>query len=92
MKQPDLTGMDIAQIRALADQMDRRASEIDALLARLTRLVNGDFWAGADRERFVGEWRDRHAAGLRRIADGLQEASKHAREQARRQEWASRAH
>ena len=84
-------GMDIAQIRNLARQMDQRANEIEGLLSQLTTQMRELPWAGDDRNRFVDDWEGRHAAGLRRVAEGLKHAAKDARDHARNQEWASRA-
>lgn len=84
------TGMDIAQVRALAARMRDEAADIEATIQRLTARLGAAEWRGPDRERFMGEWQQRHATALRRVADGLQRASAEATEYAKRQEWASR--
>ncbi len=91
MRQENLSGMDISQIRSMAKQMDSKADEIRGLVDGLSGQVEAASWAGADRERFVGEWRNRHASALRSVADNLDLAARRAREQADAQERASRA-
>lgn len=85
----ELTGMDIGQIRSLARQMQAEAASIRESIQSLTALVESAPWRGPDRSRFVEEWASRHVAGLRRVADSLEGASRQANEYARRQEWAS---
>ncbi len=84
-----LTGMDIAQVRALARSLAAEADDIWAEVMRLTARLRDVNWVGPDRDRFVGEW-EGHVAGLRRGADGLHDASERARRYADMQEWASR--
>lgn len=87
MKQ--LTGMDIMHVRRLADQMWREAADIRKEMHAMSSLIDNIPWRGHDRDRFVGEWRTRHLAALQRIVDGLEQASRDAKEHARRQEAAS---
>ena len=91
MAQQDLSGMDISQIRSMARDMDRKADEIRSLIDGLSGQVEVAAWAGGDRERFVQEWRTRHAVALRRVADNLDVAARHARDHAADQERVSRA-
>lgn len=84
-----LSGMDIHQVRQTANLFSVVADEIDGELRRLTAAIDALPWKGADRDRFVAEWRDRHVAALKRVSDGLDEAARQARRHARRQEEAS---
>lgn len=86
-----LSGMDIVQVRTLARQMRVDAREIEVLADRMTALIEGLPWKGGDRDRFMNEWRSRHASALRRAAGGLADASRQAHDHANRQEQASRA-
>lgn len=86
-----LTGMDIGQIRALADQMRREAAGIEQMLTTLTSELEGVPWRGQDRQMFLDEWRVRHVASLRRVVESLESAACQASEHARQQEWASKA-
>lgn len=86
-----LSGMDIAQVRVLAKQLQSDAAEIEAVASRMTSVIEGLPWKGNDRERFIGEWRTRHVAALRRAANGLAGASRQAHQHAAQQEQASRA-
>lgn len=84
-----LSGMDIHQVRRMADVFSVVADEIDEEMQALTHVVDAVQWKGADRERFVAEWRDRHMTALKRVADGLEQAAHQARRHARRQEEVS---
>lgn len=86
-----VSGMDISQIRSMAKSLDGKADEIRTLVDQLTAEVERASWAGRDRDRFVDEWRARHAAGLRRVADNLDQAARQARDHAAAQERVSRA-
>ncbi len=83
--------MDIGQVRNLANQMNKEAADIQAMLRTLSAQIDGAPWKGNDRQRFVGEWSNRHAAALQRVVNSLQAAAREANEYARRQEWASKA-
>lgn len=85
-----LSGMDIAEVRALAHRLATEAEEIRSEVEQVTARIRSVHWVGPDRERFVGEW-EQHVAGLYRVADGLAQASTSARHYADMQEWASRA-
>lgn len=85
-----LSGMDISQIRSMARTMDGKADEMRTLVDQLTVEVERASWVGQDRERFVDEWRQHHAAALRRVADNLDEAARQARDHANQQERVSR--
>lgn len=91
MGKGNLSGMDIAQVRELARRMDSEAGQISDLVNRVSTQLEGAEWVGRDREVFLEQWRAGHAGKLRRVVDGLHEASRQANEYANRQEWASRA-
>lgn len=85
------TGMDMLQVRSLVNQMNEESAEIDSLIHTLSAEIESAPWMGRDRERFLEEWRQRHAASLHRVADGLSGAAREANDYIRRQEEASRA-
>lgn len=86
-----LTGMDIAHVRRLASEMEAEAQTVRGDIAKMSALINAAPWRGNDRNRFVDEWRERHAAALQRVVDGLETAARQAREHARLQEITSKA-
>ncbi len=86
-----VSGMDIGQIRSLARNLDAKADAIRGVVDQLTGDVEAASWVGPDRQRFVEQWRHRHAAALRRVADNLDSAARQARQHAAAQERASRA-
>lgn len=88
---PGMTGMDIAQIRALARQMRDEGSAVETAVRTLTTRITALHWSGADRERFVREWQSHHAAASLRVVEGLRAASAQAAQYADRQDAASRA-
>lgn len=86
MNARNLTGMDIGQIRSLSRQLRVEADEIESLLGAMTGHLEAIPWRGDDRERFLGEWRNRHVAALRRVVGSLESAASECNEYARRQE------
>ncbi len=89
MSSSNLTGMDIGQIRSLSRQLRAEADEIESLIGAMTGQLEAIPWSGADRERFLNEWRSTHVAALRRVVSSLESASTESSEYARRQEQAS---
>ena len=82
------TGMDIAAVRTLSQQMTAKAGEIRTLMQQLTSQLNGTQWVG-DRERFVGDWQSQHCSALNNVIQGLEEAASRAMRNADEQEAAS---
>lgn len=85
------SGMDLLQVRSLVNQMNDEAADIQALISTLTADIQSAPWKGRDRERFVNEWRQRHAASLQRVVDGLSGAAREANDYVCRQDEASRS-
>lgn len=86
----DMFGMEILAIRNLAKSMEDRADDIESVLRNTTSRISGLEWAGADRERFVGEWEGTHAPKLAKVVAGLRDAAATARYNANEQERVSR--
>jgi len=85
------TGMDIAQVRQLSQQLNTKAEEIRNIMNTLTNALQGAQWVGPDRERFVGEWQSQHCSALNTVIQGLEAASQTANKNAQEQEAASNA-
>lgn len=83
------TGMDIDAVRQLAQTMKTKAEEIRTLSQALTGQLQNTQWVGADREKFAGDWQSQHVAALSRVAQGLDDASTAATNNATQQEQAS---
>lgn len=81
-----LIGMDIAEVRNLASQLDHGAQTIEDIVSRLTYNLNATNWVGPDRERFVGEWQGAHVHHLLTVVQALQDAARKARMNADEQE------
>ena len=87
----ELAGADVAALRRFAADCARRRYEIDAVRVRLDARLAALAWTGPDRERFLGEWREVHAAALAVVAGELAAAARRAAYHADRQEHASRS-
>lgn len=83
------TGMDIAQVRTLASQLDHAATEIQQLAQSLTSKLQGTPWVGPDRERFLADWTGHHQSQLNQVVHALQEAARRATANANEQEQVS---
>jgi uncharacterized protein YukE len=83
------TGMDIAAVRQLSQQMKSKAEEIRNLMNQLTGQLQNTQWVGPDRDRFANDWQSQHVAALNRVAQGLDDASQAASNNATQQEQAS---
>jgi uncharacterized protein YukE len=83
------TGMDIAAVRQLANQMHSSAAEIRNLSAQITHQVQSTNWVGPDREHFVGEWQGTHVSQLHQVVSALEDAAQRANNNAQEQENAS---
>lgn len=84
-----ITGMDTANVAALAARLADVAERVRALEARLTSGLAATEWVGADHERFAGAWTSTHQRSLREAATALDEASALATDNVREQESAS---
>lgn len=83
------TGMDIGQVRNLANQMRAKADEIETIMSTLTSQLGQAQWVGADRQRFEGDWSSQHCTALRNVASAIRDAATAADQNAAQQEQAS---
>ncbi len=83
------TGMDIGQVRQLANLMRNKADEIESIMNELTRQLGSTAWVGPDRQQFEGDWSGQHCNSLRQVASGVREAATRADQNAQQQEQAS---
>ena len=83
------TGMDIAAVRTLSQQLTSKAGEIRTLMQQLTTQLNNTQWVGPDRERFIGDWQSQHCAALNNVITGLEDAGTRANKNAEEQDAAS---
>ncbi len=82
-------GMDIDQVRQLANQMTQAAEQIEQLNSQLTSALNSTQWVGPDQQRFMSEWTSQHSPNLRNVSQGLEQAAQLANQNASQQEQAS---
>lgn len=85
------TGMDIPQVRNLANTMRSKADEIEGIMNQLTNQLGQAQWVGPDRQRFEGDWSGQYCTSLRNVAQGLRDAATNADSNAAQQEQASNA-
>lgn len=86
-----MLGADLAELRHLAAEFGRAASELEGLEASLTAAVSRAPWRGASGERFRGAWYIEHRRRLAEGRDFLATAQRSLTQQAQQQEHASSA-
>jgi uncharacterized protein YukE len=91
MNHMTMKGMDVEEVRHLAQAMHQASGELTTLVAGLTQKVQSAHWVGPDRERFVADWNSHHASALKSVAQALQDTSTRANQDARQQDEASNA-
>jgi len=82
-------GMDIAEVRQLAAQLQQASSDITNIVSQLTGKLQGTTWQGPDRQRFESDWQSHHVTALNNVATALGDASTLATTNAQQQEDAS---
>jgi uncharacterized protein YukE len=85
------TGMDIGEVRTLANSLRTSAGEIKNLVGRLSGQIDGTPWVGRDRDQFVGDWQGQHVSQLNNVVQALEAAAQRADANANDQEAASNA-
>lgn len=85
------TGMDIAEVRTLAQLLTTKADEISQVSQQLTAKLQNTPWVGPDRERFVSDWQSNHQQALQRVVESIKEAAQRAQANAQEQEQVSSA-
>lgn len=86
-----MIGMDPADVRALAQQMNTASQDITRIVQQLTSRLGSTTWVGNDRSRFESDWQSQHVANLNRAAQALNDAGTLANQNADQQEQASNA-
>jgi hypothetical protein len=86
-----MKGMDVEGGRQAAQQVNQCASEMEALNARCTQVIEGFEWHGPDAERTRAAWQSEYRAQLQTITTALQEFAALVNQQAQQQEEVSAA-
>lgn len=84
-------GMDISQVRALAQLMSHTASEIQQMTANLTSNLQNTPWVGPDRQSFESDWHSTHVMQLNQVVNALNDAATRANNNATEQENVSQS-
>lgn len=82
-------GMDIAQVRSLAQLLGQKASDIESLRSQVTSKLNSTEWKGPDADRFRNDWNGTLSSQLQNVVQQLREAQKRATQNAAEQESTS---
>lgn len=83
------TGMDIAAVRQLSQQLTRSAGDIRQISQQLTGQLQNTQWVGPDQQRFTSDWQGQHVQALNQVVLALEEAGRLANQNADQQEQAS---
>ena len=86
-----LTGMDIEAVRQLAQMLNQKSGEIRDIMNQLNGQIqsSNSIWVGNDAEQFRNDWQSSHVPALNQVAEGLEQASQRAAQNAAQQEQAS---
>lgn len=84
-----LIGMDVVQVRQLAQQMSVASDQLGVVMSELQHRLHEAPWVGPEREQFVAEWNAIHRAGLNNALVALRTASRTAERNAGDQELTS---
>lgn len=84
-------GADVAQLRALAQQLDRSADRVDGTRTSVGHAVAAAPWRGPSADRFRQQWAGGHTGQLTDAARVLRDAAASLRANANQQEQASAA-
>ena len=85
----NMSGMNVDEVRRLALALATRAADVRKMVATMTSSLEVAEWRGADRERFMKEWRNVHAAALLKMATALEQAARDATTNANAQDRVS---
>lgn len=83
-------GANLDQMVELARRFETKASDVEALIADLSRLVGGGgamgsvFWQGQVADRFRSEWETVYVRSLRELASALRDQARYVDENRRR--------
>jgi hypothetical protein len=83
-------GADTTQLKDLGSKLQAGAAEIEKQKNMLARALQNTEWRGPDADQFRSAWETQHANALTRVAQALEEAGRHAVQNASQQEEASR--
>ncbi len=82
-------GMDIEQVRSLANQLGQKAQVIDDLINTITSQLSSTDWKGPDADNFRNDWNGTLTSQLRNVAQALRDAQDRANRNASEQETTS---
>jgi hypothetical protein len=84
-----VTGMNLAEVQHLADQLRARAEQVQALVTAVDGGITHTTWLGPDAERFKNEWWPAHRRHLLDVAEHIGGLGQSAANNATEQEKAS---
>jgi uncharacterized protein YukE len=84
-------GMDVQQVRELANVLGQKAGEIDTLISTITNKLSGTQWEGPDSQKFRSDWSGQLTSALKQVAQALRDTQQRAQQNAQDQESTSNA-
>jgi WXG100 family type VII secretion target len=67
--------MDTQQARGHAGKINQGVSEVQGLIDQITGLLDGIYWQGEDRERFMAQWEGELKPTAGRVVQQLQDSA-----------------
>ncbi len=82
-------GMDVEQVRSLANQLGQKAQTIDEVISSITSTLANTEWRGQDADQFRSDWEGNLTTQLRNVAQTLRDTEQRANNNATEQEQTS---
>lgn len=83
------TGMDIGQVRELAQLLQQKNEAIEEIISTITSKLGGTQWVGNDRQQFESDWSSTGVNNLKTVGQMLVDTAQRANQNADQQEQAS---
>lgn len=85
----EFLGMNPAEVRQLASQMEQKAEEIESIKSQLTSALHSAQWTGNDAKQYRSEWDSQHVPAMTRVVESLKQAAQTAKRNADTQDQTS---
>ncbi|MCS6711086.1 WXG100 family type VII secretion target [Brachybacterium sp. EF45031] len=79
-------GMNVAEVRRMADELNSAAEEVRRISHELTSGLDAVDWTGPDADQFRSQWSGEMVPALEQIAAAVEELEQSARSNAKQQE------
>lgn len=82
--------MDTTQARGHAGKIDSGVSAVQGLIDQITEMINGIYWEGRDKERFLADWEGQLRPTASQVMHTLRTSAEELRRRADEQDELSR--